>query len=212
MNSPTSSVITLTLLPWVRSRASGIAPSRRRSRRGGGWRWRSCGCSARGRRVRWRRWRAKVQHTAHHLELEVCYPHHPLFGQTAVVLRKETNNGECHLRVVTKDGQERLLPQWMFESHSFDPSPVEHPVISFTALLDLHLLVLSTLSSLDVRIPEQGQEGSVDDPVALVSTPRGKPKAAPRGATKGSSGARGRLTRRGNRGVPGGGTNAGGAK
>ena len=60
------------------------------------------------------------------------------------MLRKETNNGECHLRVITKDGQERLLPQWMFESHSFDPSPVEHPVISFTALLDLHLLVSST--------------------------------------------------------------------
>ena len=78
------------------------------------------------------------------------------------MLRKETNNGECHLRVITKDGQERLLPQWMFEPHSFDPSPVEHPVISFTALLDLHLLVSSTLSSLDIRIPEKGQEGRVE--------------------------------------------------
>jgi hypothetical protein len=113
----------------------------------------------------------------------VCYPYHPLYGQGAVVLRKETNHAGTHLRVVTEDGQERLLPQWMFEPHAFDPSPVEHPLISLSALLDLHRLVSSALSSRGIHMPAATQEESDDEPVAPVSIPRGKRKAAARVGT-----------------------------
>jgi hypothetical protein len=126
----------------------------------------------------------------------VGYPYHPLYGKTAVILRKETNHGETHFRVIIEGREERLLPQWMFELHSFDPSPVEHPLISLASLLDLHRLVSSALSSRGIYLPEAAQEGSVDEPVTSVSIRRGKRKAAPRGDAKGAARARERLTGR----------------
>jgi hypothetical protein len=114
----------------------------------------------------------------------VGYPYHPLASQTVLILRIETIAGVCHFRIVTKRGQERLVPQWMCEPLSFDPLPVSNPIIDHVALLDLHRLVSSALSSLDT--PEHGsaQEEQTHESVDPVSTARGAGATAARGRAK----------------------------
>jgi hypothetical protein len=114
--------------------------------------------------------------------IEVCYPYHPLHGQTAVVLRKEQCHGDCHLRVITEGGEERLVPQWMFEPHAFDPSPVALPLIGLDALRDLLRIVFSS----GLREFGRDQEGGLHDPIASVSTASGSRQAAPRRGAKAS--------------------------
>jgi hypothetical protein len=119
--------------------------------------------------------------------IEVCYPYHPLHGQTAVVLRKEQCHGDCHLRVITEGGEERLVPQWMFEPHAFDPSPVALPLIGLDALRDLLRIVFSSGLRLSERDQaERDREGRFHDPIASVSTASGSRQAAPRRGAKAS--------------------------
>src|SRR5262249_37972219 len=89
-----------------------------------------------------------------------------------------------HFRVVTERGQQRLVPQWMCEPLSFDPSPISTPVIDHAALMDLHRLVSSALSSLDA--PEHGsdQEEQTHESIEPVSAPRGARATAARGRAK----------------------------
>ena len=79
-------------------------------------------------------------------------------------------DGVCHYRVVTEIGQHRLIPQWMCEPEAFDPSPVEYPVIDPVALLDLHRLVSSAISSLRTVSDGVDQEERSDDTVESVPT------------------------------------------
>ena len=94
--------------------------------------------------------------------MEVCYPYHPLYRQRGVVLWEENTKGECHLRVITEAGEERLIPRWMFDPDAFRHSPVDHPLISIDALR--HLLRVFSSSPLSRR----GQEGRHNDPIAAV--------------------------------------------
>jgi hypothetical protein len=114
----------------------------------------------------------------------VGYPYHPLAGQTVLVCRTETITGVCHFRVVTESGKQRLIPQWMCEPLSFDPSPVSTPAIDHAALLDLLRLVSGALSSLDT--PEHGsaQEEEIHESVEPVSAAGGAGETAARGRAK----------------------------
>ena len=75
--------------------------------------------------------------------------------------------------MITDAGEERLIPQWMFDSDAFQPAPVELPLISLDALRHL-LRVFSSSAFGPLR---EGQEGRHDDPIAAVSAAC-KPKGA----------------------------------
>ncbi len=112
--------------------------------------------------------------------MEVCYPYHPLYRQKGTVLRVENTKGECHLRVVTEAGEERLIPQWMFDPNAFQPSPVELPLIGLEALRHL----LRVFSSSPLRPLRSGQEGKYDDAITAVSAASEPQRAASRQGTQ----------------------------
>jgi hypothetical protein len=97
--------------------------------------------------------------------VEVCYPYHPLYRQKGVVLREENTKGECHLRLSTEAGEERLIPRWMFDPDAFQASPVQLPLIGLEALRHL----LRIFSSSPLRPSGSWQEGKHDDAVTAVS-------------------------------------------
>jgi hypothetical protein len=104
--------------------------------------------------------------------MAVCYPYHPLFGQTIAIGHQERFlGGELQFRVVTESGAGARVPIWMFDASSFDASPVEHPLVNPSALLDLHALVVSALSSLDVQSHEADKEDEPHGTASPVSTP-----------------------------------------
>jgi hypothetical protein len=113
--------------------------------------------------------------------LAICYPYHRLFGQTvAIVQEGKLFSGEQHYRIVSGAGERTIVPAWMFDPSAFDALPVEHPLLDFDALLDLHALVASTLSSLGIRTCGDDKEEIVDGPIATVSRPRSDQRAATR--------------------------------
>ena len=139
-----------------------------RRRSGACWKWRRDGCSGPDRRAPLRVRQTKTQHTAHHHGdwVEICYPYHPLYRQKGAVLRVENTKGECHLRVITEAGEERLIPRWMFDPNAFQLSPAELPLISLDALRHL----LRVVSSSPLHASRRDQEGRRDDSIAPVST------------------------------------------
>ena len=132
-----------------------------------------------GRHARHRR--TKDQHTAHRHDdgVVLCYPYHPLAGQRASVRRIENLAGIAHYRLVTEAGEERLIPQWMCDCQSFDPTPVDQPFIDPVALLDLQRLVASALSSLDAQRHASDREED-HDAAESVSPTGGRQQAATR--------------------------------
>jgi hypothetical protein len=90
-----------------------------------------------------------------------------------VVLREENTKGECHLRLITEAGEERLIPRWMFDPDAFHPSPVELPLIGLEALRHL----LRVFSSSPLHPSRSGQEGKHDDAITAVSA-ASKPQRA----------------------------------
>ena len=116
------------------------------------------------------------QHTAHHQgeSLVICYPYHPLYGQRVLAFRKEMVRGVSHYRVVTESGQQRLVPQWMFDPSSFDAAPVPHPFLDPATLLDLHTLVDSALSFWGISRQTDPEE-KPDESDASLSPARKRP-------------------------------------
>src|SRR5215469_3496538 len=117
-----------------------------------------------------------IQHTAHHpgAGIEICYPYHPLYRQTATVLRVEHTKGESHLRVITEAGEERLIPRWMFDPGAFQPTSVEQPLIGLDALRHLVRVVFSS----PLHQSRRDQKGRRDDPIAPVSATSEPQRAA----------------------------------
>ena len=130
-------------------------------------RWRRGACSGPDRLAPSRGRRTTIQHTAHHpgAGIEICYPYHPLYRQTATVLRVEHTKGESHLRVITETGEERLIPRWMSDPNAFQPSSVEQPLIGLDALRHLLRVVFSS----PLHLSRRDQKGRRDDPIAPVS-------------------------------------------
>ena len=120
--------------------------------------------------------RTTIQHTAHHpgAGIEICYPYHPLYRQTATILRVEHTKGESHLRVITEAGEERLIPRWMFDPGAFQPTSVEHPLIGLDALRHLLRVVFSS----PLHQSRRDQKGRRDDPIAPVSATSEPQRAA----------------------------------
>ena len=82
--------------------------------------------------------------------------------------------------VVTEAGEERLIPQWMFDPNAFQPSPVELPLIGLEALRHL----LRVFSSSPLRPLRSGQEGKYDDAITAVSAASEPQRAASRQGTQ----------------------------
>jgi len=108
--------------------------------------------------------------------MAVCYPYHPLFGHTVAIVREEKFlGGEGHFRIVTESGEGTLVPVWMLDPNTFDASPIERPLIDADALLDLHALVASALSSLDAQVQGPDKEDESHGTTAPVSRSGGQP-------------------------------------
>ena len=120
--------------------------------------------------------RTKAQHIAHHQGsgATLCYPNHPLHGQRVLVMRAENTHGDRHLRVITENGEERLVPEWMFCADAFDADPVEFPLIRLDALRQLIRIVLSS----GLCHTERGREGRSNAATQSVSA-ASRPTKAP---------------------------------
>ena len=84
-------------------------------------------------------------------------------------MRAERTHGDRHLRVVTENGEERLVPEWMFRADAFDANPVEVPLISLDALRELIRIVLSS----GLCHTERSREGQSDAATFSVSAAGG---------------------------------------
>ena len=136
------------------------------------------------------------------IELEVAYPFHPLFGQTAIVEGDLLHNGSRHLTLRSGTGRSYLIPAWMIDPESASTKIVDVPSISISALLDLRRLLDSVLAShLRRNIREGGADGQASDEHAGGSVRKSNPRSdedARTGSTQQGAGATPIASRRSN--------------
>jgi hypothetical protein len=79
--------------------------------------------------------------------VEVAYPFHPLFRQTAIVVADQLHNGSRHLTLRSGDGPSFLVPAWMIDPAAASIKIVDVPCLSLARLVELRAFLDLGLAS-----------------------------------------------------------------
>ena len=98
-------------------------------------------------------------------------------------MHAEKTGSDRHLRVISEDGKERLVPEWMFCADAFSSDPVDFPQISLDALRAL----IRIIQSCDLSFNDQGQKGRSDATAQTISSAGGSNPPSSRRCTQQSA-------------------------
>ena len=123
---------------------------------------------------------ARHLHTAYPSSIaEICYPHHPFFGQTVEILRWLRRQTSDSVVIKLPDGLQIAIPAWMLDplacqhvSEAREPRLSVDALIALRDLLDQHPLLPAT----SIAIPGAPQlKGDSDAHQASISPPLTEP-------------------------------------
>ena len=89
------------------------------------------------------------QHTARYpdIEVRICYPFHPRFGETVLIVGRQRQSGMEHLTILQPDKTVCLIPAWMTKAAAASASLTDTPALSLESLLAVRVFVDGLLNS-----------------------------------------------------------------
>jgi hypothetical protein len=129
-------------------------------------------------------------------EVVVCYPFHPLAGQSVLVVGDKEHAGARHLIVRNPDGTGMLLPEWMTSREAGAVRILSCPRLCVNRLVELRALIDRLMASSPGKdVPRGGHSNATSEtiPTGSVQDAAGLPAAVvaandSSGAAQGASG------------------------